>query len=368
MSSVIESLEKISDPRDQKKVTYPLPSILFMSICSIFSGAESWDDIVTWSEINKDWLSEHVDMSQGVPCYSTIRRVFRMISPLCWGQLIQNTVLNCHPNKVPENHVAIDGKTLRGTKCSSKDIRAIQMVHAWSVNNNIILGEVKTDSKSNEITAIPLLLELLDLQDSTISIDAIGCNEKIITTILAQGANYVIGLKNNQPKLYDVVTEYIHNNISSEYLIEDHYDKSHARTTRRRYFSFNLPSEISHLGFSEMKTVIATETISTSKYKQDVTSEWRYYITNHGRENNKLHSYIRNHWQVESMHWCLDVHLNDDRDKKYEENAAENFAKTKRFLLNLVKSIPPEGKKRSLRSNLKKVGWDLNYLVKLLFS
>ena len=117
-----------------------------------------------------------------------------------------------------------------------------------------------------------------------------------------------------------------------------------------------------------MKTVIATETISTSNNKQDVTSEWRYYITNHDRENSNLHSYIRNHWQVESLHWCLDVHLNDDRDKKYEENAAENFAKTKRFLLNLVKSIPPEGKKRSLRSNLKKVGWDSNYLVKLLFS
>lgn len=368
MSLVIESLEKIPDPRDPKKITYPLPSILFMSVCAIFSGAEGWEDVVTWSEIYKDWLAKHVNMDQGIPCYSTIRRVFKIIAPASWGELIQNTVLNCHPNKVPENHVAIDGKTLCGSKCILKDIRALQIVHAWSVNNNIILGEVKTDSKSNEVTAIPLLLELLDLQDSTVSIDAIGCNEKIVKTILEQGANYVIGLKKNQPKLYDAVTKHVHNNISNEYLIEDHYDKSHGRSTRRRYFSFNITEEIYSLGFSDMKTVVATETISTSKNKNDVTSEWRYYITNHDRKNNNLHSYIRNHWQVESLHWCLDVHLNDDKDKKYEENAAENFAKTKRFLFNLVKSIPPEGKKRSLRSNLKKVGWDLNYLVKLLFN
>ena len=123
------------------------------------------------------------------------------------------------------------------------------------------------------------------------------------------------------------------------------------------------------LGFSKMKSIVATETITSSKYdNKGVTAEWRYYVTDHDKKNKKLPNYTRGHWGVESMHWCLDVHLHDDKDKKYEKNAAENFAKVKRFLFNLVKKKPPVAKKkRSLRSHLKRVGWDLDYLVRLLF-
>lgn len=244
----------------------------------------------------------------------------------------------------------------------------MQMVSALSVENNIVLGEVKTDCKSNEITAIPLLLALLDLEGATISIDAMGCNEKIINNILKGGANYVIGLKKNQPKLYAAVETYsLEQGTSLDNLIEDYFDDSHGRSVRRRYFAFDVTDEINSLGFSQMKTIIATETISGSPYTDGVSAEWRYYITNHNKAQPKLAEYIRGHWAIESYHWLLDVHLNDDRDKKYEESAAENFAKTKRFLLDLVKSKPPEGKKRSVRSNLKRVGWDLDYLVTLLF-
>jgi predicted transposase YbfD/YdcC len=369
VSLVINLLDQFQDPRDPKKVWHPLSSILFISICAIFSGAEGWEDIVTWAEVNKKWLSKHVNLSKGIPSYSTIRRIFIIVSPACWGQLIRKTVSHNHPEKVAEDHVSIDGKTLRGSKCEAKDISAMQIVHAWSIENNIILGEVKTDSKSNEITAIPLLLELLDLEGATVSIDAMGCNEKIISAILKKGAHYLLGLKKNQPKLYEAVETYTQNKaIQRSNLVKDYFDNSHGRSVRRRYFAFDVPDDIRNLGFTKMNTIIATETISTSKYKKGTTAEWRYYVTDHDKMHEKLPTYIRGHWQVESMHWCLDVHLNDDRDKKYVENAAENFAKTKRFLLNLVKSKPPRGKKRSLRSNLKLVGWDLDYLVKLLFS
>lgn len=369
MSVVLETLENFSDPRDPKKVHHPLSTILFMSICAIFCGAEGWEDIVIWGETHKDWLSKYVDVSNGIPSYSTIRRTFMIVEPTCWGQLIQKTIFCHHFDKKAEDHVPIDGKSLRGSKCNAKDIRAMQIVHAWSVENGIILGEVKTDSKSNEITAIPLLLEILDLEGATVSIDAIGCNEKIIKAILDKGAHYLIGLKKNQPKLYDAVEAHALNaGIDQENLIKDYFDDSHGRSVRRRYFAFDLPEEIKELGFAKMQTVVATETISSSNYKDGVTSEWRYYLTDHDKSQQKLPIYVRGHWSVESMHWCLDVHLNDDKDKKYEKNAAENFAKTKRFLLSLVKSKPPQGKKRSLRSNLKRVGWDLDYLVQLLFS
>ena len=139
------------------------------------------------------------------------------------------------------------------------------------------------------------------------------------------------------------------------------------RKTRRRYFTFELPENIKKLGFSQLNTVIATETISDSKYTEGVTAQWRYYITDHQPDHVKLPNYIRDHWKVESTHWLLDVHLADDKNKKYEKIAAENFAKTKRLLLNLVKLNPPKGKKRSIRSRLKKMSWDLDYFVQILF-
>lgn len=369
MSLVLDALNKFEDPRDPEKVVYPLPSILFMSICAIFCGAEGWEDIVLWADAHKDWLKKNIDMRYGVPSYSTIRRTFMIVLPTCWGKLMKDVVLSSGKEQQAEDQVPIDGKSLCASKCDAKGIRAIQMVSAWSVENEIILGEVKTESKSNEITAIPLLLELLDLEGATVSIDAMGCNEKIISKILEQGAHYLIGLKKNQPKLHDAVEKYaLKQGMSEENLVSDSFDESHGRCVRRRYFAFDIPDHIKQLGFTKMNTVVATETISSSKYSTGVKSEIRYYLTDHDKSNVNLPRYVRGHWGVESMHWCLDVHLNDDGDKKYEKNAAENFAKTKRFLFNLVKSKPPKGKKRSLRLNLKLVGWDMDYLTRLLFS
>lgn len=369
MSDVISLLNQFNDPRDIKKVIHPLATILFIAICAIFCGAEGWEDIVLWAESHQDWLKKYVDLSNGLPCYSTYRRAFIIVSPSCWGKLIRDVVWSSNPERKAEDQVPIDGKTLCASKCDSKGIRAIQMVSAWSVENNIILGEVKTNSKSNEITAIPLLLELLDLEGTTVSIDAMACNEKIISKILEQDAHYIIGLKKNQPKLFEAIEKHSHNEGTSlDNLVEDYFETSHGRSVRRRYYAFDIPSEIKSLGFTKMNTVIATETISSSKYTKGTSAEWRYYLTDHDKSNGKLASYVRGHWGVESMHWCLDVHLNDDKDKKYEENDAENFAKTKRFLFNLVKSKPPKGKKRSLRLNLKLVGWDLDYLARLIFN
>lgn len=369
MSDVIHKLNQFNDPRDSKKVIHPLATILFIAVCAIFCGAQGWEDIVLWAETQEDWLKKYVDLSRGLPSYSTYRRAFIIISPVCWGKLIRDVVWSSHPERKEEDQVPIDGKTLRASKCDAKGVKAIQMVSAWSVENNIILGEVKTDSKSNEITAIPLLLELLDLEGATVSLDAMGCNEKIISKILEQEAHYVIGLKKNQPKLFEAIEKYSQNQGTSvNNLVDDYFDESHGRCVRRRYFAFDVPPEIKTLGFTQMNTIIATETISSSKYTKETSAEWRYYLTDHDKLNSKLASYVRGHWGVESMHWCLDVHLNDDKDKKYEENAAENFAKTKRFLMNLVKSNPPKGKKRSLRLNLKLVGWDLDYLTRLIFS
>ena len=369
MSEVLSLLSTIEDPRDQKKIIYPLSTLLFMSICAIFCGAESWDDIAMFSQSRRDWLSKHIDLSKGIPYYSTFRRVFSVISPTVWSTLVEGTLGLVIKERVPEDHIPIDGKTLRGTRCESKGIRAIQMVSAWSFSNKLVLADVTTDRKSNEIKAIPLLLDLLELEGCTVSIDAMGCQEKIIKAIINKGGDFVIGLKKNHPSLYKTVVDYSkkYGEISAN-LIEDKFDNSHGRSVRRRYFSFPLPESSKPFSFDGIKTIIATETISSQNNKPgSTTAEWRYYVSSHEINNSKLASYVRNHWSIESeYHWELDVHLHDDADKKHDANAATNFAKTKRLLLSLVKSKLPEGKKRSVRSRLKQVGWDLDYLLLLL--
>ena len=368
MSEVIDLLSTIEDPRVADKIIYPLPTLLFISICAIFCGAESWDDIVVFAESRRDWLTKYVDLSRGIPCYSTFRRLFSTISPSVWGTLIEGTLGLVIKDRLPEDHIPIDGKTLKGSRCESKEIRAIQMVSAWSFSNKLVLADVTTDSKSNEIKAIPLLLELLELEGCTVSIDAMGCQTTIMESILSKGGHFVIGLKKNQPSLYNAVVDY-----SKEHgekpanLIEDAFDDSHGRNIRRRYFAFPLPKEAEPCSLPGIKTIVATETISSEHNKPGTRAEWRYYVSSHEVANSKLASYVRNHWSIESeYHWELDVHLNDDADKKHDKMAATNFAKTKRLLLCLVKSKIPEGKKRSVRSRLKRVSWDLDYLLTLL--
>ncbi|GFN46680.1 ISAs1 family transposase [Candidatus Regiella insecticola] len=296
MPDVTDFLNQFSDPRAENKVTYPLSSLLFMSICSVCSGAETWGQIITWSETHKAWLNNYVDMSQGIPSYSTIRRLFTLIKPADFQLLLRGIVDSHHPVRKPEDHVAIDGKTLRGSHCHAKIVTAMQMVSAFSVENRLTLSEVKTNSKSNEITAIPVLLALLELEGATVSIDAIGCNDTVINAILAQDADYIVGLKRNQPSLYQAVLNYASekgNKINT--LVSDSFDDGHGRCIRRRYFTFALPDSICAKGPAKLKTCVAVESIVSQQHSPKVNANWRYYITDHDASHPGLPGYVRKH-------------------------------------------------------------------------
>lgn len=365
-----DKLDKFHDPRQASKITYPLSDLLLISLFAICQGAETWRQIVIWAETHQYWLRDYIDTSLGVPSYSTIRRIFTLIKPEQF-QCLLDEILDFHGfNKQTEDHIAVDGKTLRGSRCTSKNIPAMQMVSAFSVENQVTLAQVKTNGKSNEIKAIPLLLDLLNIEDTTISIDAAGCQKSIMSMIVNKKSHYVLGLKMNQPKLFQSVSSYFHEELNQlNHKVQDEFDDGHGRLVRRRYFVFSLPEHLKDPSFPEMKTAIAVERISRqhNQNAEDVVTNWHYYVTNHEDNNSKLPSYIRKHWQIESYHWLLDVHLSDDKDKKYEENSAENFNRVRRFILNLVKSKTWTGKKESIKSKLKRIGWDLNLLPELLF-
>ncbi len=232
-----------------------------------------------------------------------------------------------------------------------------------------MLGEQQTQAKSNEITAIPMLLELLNVKKSTITIDAAGCQKNIAKLIIERKGDYVLGLKLNQRKLHDAVKEHIQLiGESKGNRLLDTFDDSHGRIVRRRYFGYDVNQLPDIKEWGGAKSVVAVETISSKSNdpSQKTTAEWRYYLSSHKSDNESLPAYVRNHWGIENkLHWILDVHMKEDDDQKAERKSARAFALLRRIALNMVrtKDLTP---KKSLKVKLKNSAWDNNYLLNII--
>jgi len=285
--------------------------------------------------------------------------------------LRQFAALVLKKSEIKSDQIAIDGKALCGSK--RKDLTCLQSVTAWCHENGLVLAEIQTEVKSNEITAIPLLINSLEIKNTTVTIDAAGCQKNIVKLITDKKGDYVLGLKGNQPTLFqaaknlkEVVGEHDYNRL------HDKFDKSHGRFTRRTYFGYDASTLPNISEWSGAKSIIAVETISSKTNSDKTTAEWRYYLSSHEASNPKLPDYIRNHWGIENkLHWVLDVQMNEDDDQKAERQSTRSFVLIKRIALNIVRakveSLPKKkGKKMSVRSHLKKAGWDSDYLLLLM--
>lgn len=364
---ILKMINNISDPRMEGKIHHPLSTIIFVALCGILCGCESWSDIRDYCRVKREWLSQYVSLVNGIPSSDTFRRVFTLLDPDNVEYILRTHAAELVSKGKASDQVAVDGKALCGSR--KLDLQCLYSVSAWCHENGLVLAEKQTDSKSNEITAIPLLLESLELKGNTVTIDAAGCQKSITKLIVEKKGHYVLGLKLNHPKLYKAVEEHIKKfGENDQNRLFDAFDHSHGRTIRRRYFGYDI-SELSEVkDWSSAKTVVAVETISSKnndpKYK--VIAEWRYYLSNHNCTNKNLPNYIRNHWGIENkLHWILDVHLKEDDDQKAERKSARSFSLLKRIALNIVrtKDTTPN---RSLRRKLKHPGWDDNYLLSML--
>ena len=366
--NIPELIDARPDPRQEGKVKHKLSSIIFVTLCGILSNCESWSDISAYCEIKYEWLSQYVDLSNGVPSEWTFRRTLTILEPDYIESLLrEHARLIISKSGKETKQVAVDGKSLRGSR--NRELQCIQSISAWCSENSLVLAEEKIEEKSNEIAAIPFLLERLHLKGKTVSIDAAGCQKAIAKKIIDKKGDYVLSLKSNHPKLYSRVKLMIQSNdrINKEKLY-DEFDEGHGRLTRRRCFGY----EASKVGIMQewwegIKSVISVETIS-SKNNTEVNSGWRYYLSSHEYNNIEVASFIRNHWGIENkLHWILDVNMKEDSDRKAERSSARSFALLKRIALNILRSKPDTFKKKSsMRGRLKKAGWDNNYLLELL--
>jgi predicted transposase YbfD/YdcC len=364
---ILTIIEEIVDPRMIGKVQHNLSTIIFVALCGVLSGCEDWNDIRDYCKVKEDWLSQYVCLKNGIPSSDTFRRVFTLLAPDNIENLLRTHAAELVGDKNPSDQIAVDGKALRGSKTLNS--QCLHSVSAWCHENGLVLGEKQVESKSNEITAIPLLLKSLNLKNNTVTIDAAGCQKNIVAQIIEQKGNYVLGLKRNHLKLYKAVEEHIlQEGESDANRLHDSFDDSHGRSVRRRYFGYDVSRLDKINEWSAAKTVVAVETISSKNndLKRSSSAEWRYFLSSHKSSDKRLPAYIRNHWSIENkLHWVLDVHMKEDDDQKSERNSARSFALLKRIALNVVRTKDTTPK-RSLRRKLKHSGWDNNYLLKML--
>jgi predicted transposase YbfD/YdcC len=342
--------------------------ILLLTLCAVLSGAEDWVSIVEWGEMKLDWLREFLPFKQGIPSHDVLGDVFAALDAEKFEQCFREWIQSLCP-ALAGKIVAVDGKTVRGSGASGKGRRAIHMVSAFASESGLLLGQLKTAEKSNEITAIPELLSALDVNEAIVTIDAIGCQKAIVEKIVAGGGDYVLAVKSNQPKLFEAVVDFFDEGMRYGFggtpcAFHETVEKDHGRIETRRCWAFGkvdwlLPEQqwkkLSMVGMIESVRDINGET----------STERRYYIGSIPAEASRFGHAVRNHWGVENkLHWQLDVSFREDDCRARRGNSAQNLSTIRRIALQLLRQ--DTSRKIGIRNSRLKAGWSDDYRAKVL--
>lgn len=372
---LLRPFQSVPDPRAHN-ILHPLPSLLVIAIMAIICGAPDWQSVSQWAKAKLKWLLTFLDLPHGVPSHDTFCRLFAMIDPdafekcfLQWTADLMTTT----GGKL----IAIDGKTLRRSFDTANRKSAIHLVSAWCQQNQLVLGQLATEEKSNEITAIPKLLELLDLKSATVSIDAMGCQKEIARKILDGGGDYLLAVKNNHKNLHEDIRFYLDESITQNFTGIEHVatqttDGDHGRLEQRRLWATADVSWLRQQGhdWPGLRGIICVEGERLVFGQASPTVERRYYITSHDPQvlgGDALLNHVRGHWGVENqLHWQLDVSFREDERRLRKGNGAENFSRLCRMALNLLKS--EKSLKLGIANKRLNCGWDHDYLLKVLMN
>lgn len=363
-TSINKFFSELKDPRIERKKLYPLNEILLVALCCIISGGEGFEDMEMYGKEKLDFLRKFYPFKHGIASADTFGRVFQLISPEVFSDCFIRWVKDFQ-NRT-HKAIAIDGKLSRRT--SSEKQKALHLVSAWAHEEGLVLAQQSVSDKSNEITAIPVLLEILELKGTTVTIDSMGCQKAIAKQIIEKEGDYVLGLKGNQEKLETNVKEVFLGKkkarfVPSVYSEYQTVEKDHGRLEQRYYKAIsvkNIPIDVAE--WSGIESIIEVRSIREIKGKE--TEETRYYISSLEPDAKKIGKYIRGHWGIEnSLHWVLDVTFNEDQSRIRSKNAAKNMACMRHTCINLIKQDPEKG---SIRKKRKKAGWTNDYMEYLL--
>ncbi len=370
-SPFVEHFGALPDPRVDRTKLHPLLDILVIAVCAVIAGAEGWEDIAEFGRLKEPFFRERLGLTlpHGIPSPDTFRRVIARLDADAFGRAFLAWTQTLRVQTKGEV-IALDGKTLRHSFDTAAGRAAIHLVSAWAAKNRLVLGQVKVSDKSNEITAFPALLALLDLRDCTVTIDAMGCQKEIARQIISQGGDYVLALKGNQGQIFEDVRLFFedareHGVVAGIRLrCDETTEKDHGRIEKRHY---EVVAEIDWLFGKEewagLRSIGMAE--STRRIGEKVETERRYFLCSLGGSARKFGRAVRGHWGIEnSEHHVLDVSFDEDACRIRWENGAENFATLRHIALNLCRREPTA--KRGIKARLRRAGWDEEYLLRVL--
>jgi len=376
-----EALSSLPDPRRRQGIRYPLASVAVIALMAMVCGADNAEEMQDWGEANAEWLDGILELPHGTPTQDVFLSVFAALDPaafrsvfLSWMELLRFRL------RVLDKHIAVDGKTSRRSFDTATGRLAIHTVSAWLSDEGLVLGQLKTADKSNEITAIPELLRVIDLRGATVTIDAMGCQTQIARTIIQGAGHYLLAVKDNQPALHrDVVATFAEATDERVRSIDEHprpaierfeeTDKGHGRIEKRtvelcRDLGWMMTAERwAGLGYlvkvTRERTVLSTDKSST---------ETAYYIGSDACVTaSRVAHHIRRHWAIESeLHWVLDMAFREDEARHRARHLAQNFTTLRHFCLNLLKRCPD--RRVGIAATRKRAGWDHDYLLRILTS
>jgi predicted transposase YbfD/YdcC len=365
--------DDLEDPRS-RNCPHPLDELLFVAISAITSGAEDWVTVTKWARFKLDWLRRYLPFDNGIASHDTFSRVFALLD----AQRFESCFIGWMQQLCPSlagTLIPIDGKSVRGSQNGA--VGLTHLVSAWHSEAGLVLGQVRTAVKSNEITAIPELLDALDVKGATITMDAMGCQHKIVEKIIAKQADYIVAVKNNQQLLAQAV-ESLFTNVDAgvrEGRLQENItlDKDHGRLETRRCV---VTQDLSGMGvlaqaWPGLKSVIMIESTrefingrEKERSKGKPSTEWRYYISSHSFDASEFNRKVRAHWSIEnSCHWVLDVSFREDDCRIRTGDGAENFAILRRIAMNMIKR--EKSTKTSFNIKRLQAGWSTDYLETL---
>jgi len=366
-----EYFESLPDPRHTRNRRHLLGDVIVIAVCGVIVGCSGPAAINRWAKAKADWLGQVLALPSGIPSRDCIRRILSTLQPGAFQKCFQAWIADGLGRRDPTERptIAIDGKSLRRSHDEKNGLGPLHLVSAWASECGLTLGQVATEEKSNEITAIPELIEHIDVKGSVVTIDAMGCQKEIAAKIVAQKGDYVLAVKDNQPKLHQAVREVFSDERQDELLAAPHHqhetqDEGHGRSDERHYVLAKIPQDFPlKKEWPSMKAVgmaVRTTVDRDGKTSGDV----RYFIASRFLSGQRFASAVRNHWGIEnSLHWVLDVTFDEDQTRTRNRRMADNLSWLRRFAISMLKRHPS---KDSIKGKSEIAGWNNDFLMEIL--
>lgn len=367
--SICDFFKDLSDPRSAVNRKHLLGDLIVICVCGVIAGADGPRAIGMWADSNADWLRQHLALPNGIPSHDTVGRLLATLKPSAFQSCFEKWIQSLRNDDTSNDEViAIDGKALRRSHDRKNNLGALFLVSAWSVQNGISLGQLATEEKSNEITAIPDLLDKIDVNKAIVTIDAAGCQTNIAAKIIDGGGDYVLALKGNQKKTHKDVLSWVLPHVENDFAdvtMRKHEEivEGHGRVDRLIYYQILVPDELpTRNRWKDLRTIGVAIRLSSKEGK--VTQDARFFLSSLPLGVKRFANAVRGHWAIENtLHWCLDVTFREDESRLRNRFAADNIAWLKRFAISLLKQ---QKDKESVAMRRRMAGWNTKYLAQVL--